>query len=313
MTVRALWFEAAGQARIRDEALPTPPDGWCRITTIASGVSPGTERLVATGRVPPAVYDVMRCPYMEGAFAFPLKYGYSLVGRLDDGRLAHVMHPHQTSCNVRGADVRIVPGDVPPERATLAANLETAVNALWDAELSFGERALVIGFGTVGSLIARLLSRMNAAFDVLDADPAKLDLARKMGFSAIAAPAGEYDVAIGASGNAAEVQLALDAVGVEGRVVEVSWLGSQEARIDLGGSFHSGRKRIASSQVSRIPPRLQGRWNYARRMELVFSLLHDPAFDAHLTSAVAFEELPRFYEQLCAGRAGGLSVVVRYA
>ncbi len=313
MTARALWFEAAGRARVRDEALPDPPDGWRRITTVASAVSPGTERLVATGRVPASVYETMRCPYMEGSFDFPLKYGYSLVGRLDDGRLAHVLHPHQTSCNVRAADVRIVPDDVPPERATLTANLETAVNALWDAELSLGERTLLIGFGTVGSLIARLLARTGGSFDVLDVDPAKRELARQMGFSAVEAVDGEYDVTIGASGNAAEVQTALDAVGVEGRVVEVSWLGSQEARIDFGGSFHSGRKRIAASQVSMIPPRLRGRWDFARRTELVFSLLRDPAFDAHVTSTVGFEELPRLYEELCAGRAGGLSVVVRYA
>ena len=313
MTARALWFETAGRARIRDETLAAPPDGWRRITAVASGVSPGTERLVATGGVPASVYDTMRCPYMEGSFDFPLKYGYSLVGRLDDGRLAHVLHPHQTLCNVRAADIRIVPDDVPAERATLAANLETAVNALWDAELSLGERTLVIGFGTVGSLIARLLLRTNAPFDVLDVDPAKRKLARDLGFNAVDAVGGEYDVAIGASGNADEVQTALDAVGSEGRVIEVSWLGSQEARLDLGGAFHSGRKRIIGSQVSQIPPRLRGRWDFARRTELVFALLRDPAFDAHLTSAVPFEELPRFYEELCAGRAGGLSVVVRYA
>jgi threonine dehydrogenase-like Zn-dependent dehydrogenase len=313
MTARALWFESAGRAHIRTEALPDPPDGWRHITTAASAVSPGTERLVATGRVPAPVYDAMRCLYMEGSFAFPLKYGYSLVGRLDDGRLAHVMHPHQTECNVRMADVRLVPDGIPPERATLAPNLETAVNALWDAELSLGERILVIGFGAVGSLMARLLSITNASFDIVDTDPAKRELARSMGFNAVAETGGEYDVAIGASGNPAEVQLAIDAVGIEGRIVEVSWLGSQEARVDLGGSFHSGRKRIIGSQVSRIPPRLRGRWNHARRMELVFALLRDPAFDAHLTSSISFDELPRFYDDLCAGRVGGLSVVVRYA
>ena len=113
------------------------------------------------------------------------------------------------------------------------------------------------------------------------------------------------------SGNAAEVQTAIDAVGVEGRVIEVSWL-SEPARVDFGGTFHSGRKRIIGSQVSRIPKRMRAEWTFARRTELVFSLLRDPAFDAHITNAVSFDDLPRFYDDLCAGRAGGLSVVVRY-
>jgi threonine dehydrogenase-like Zn-dependent dehydrogenase len=308
MTARALWFEAPSRAAIRDETLIDRGDGWRRITAIASAISPGTERLVATGRVPASVRDAMRCPYMEGSFAFPMKYGYSLVGRLDDGRIAHVLHPHQTQCDVRESDLRMVPDDVPVERATLAANLETAVTALWDSEIAAGERALVIGFGIVGSLIARLLP----GADVLDVDPAKRELARSMGFRAIESPDGEYDLAFGVSGNAAEVQTAIDAVGVEGRVIEVSWL-AEPARVDFGGTFHSGRKRIIGSQVSRIPKRMRQEWDFARRTELVFSLLRDAAFDAHITNAVAFDDLPRFYDDLCAGLSDGLSVVVRYA
>ena len=88
MTARALWFEAPSRAAIRDEPFIDRGDGWRRITAIASAISPGTERLVATGCVPAGVRDTMRCPYMEGSFAFPLKYGYSLVGRLDDQRHA---------------------------------------------------------------------------------------------------------------------------------------------------------------------------------------------------------------------------------
>ncbi|MCU1349186.1 MAG: putative oxidoreductase, partial [Acidobacteria bacterium] len=130
---RALWLDAPGRAVLREAELPPLADGWSRLRAIASAISPGTERLVASGHVPPEVAETMRCPYMEGDFGFPVKYGYSLVGRLDDGRIAHVLHPHQEVAHVRTADLRFVPDDVPPERATLAANLETAVTALWDA------------------------------------------------------------------------------------------------------------------------------------------------------------------------------------
>lgn len=311
---RALWLEAPGRAALRATELPPLDDDFVRVRAIASAISPGTERLVATGRVPSEVAETMRCPYMEGTFAFPVKYGYSLVGRLDDGRLAHVLHPHQEVAHVRAADVRVVPDGVPPERATLAANLETAVTALWDSRIAAGERALVIGFGIVGSLVARLLARMaGVEVDVVELDEEKRRLAQSMGFHAIAAPGSDYDVAFGASGAPEEVQLALDAVGDEGRVVELSWLGPREVRLQLGGTFHSGRKQLIASQVSHIPPHLRARWDYARRTRLVFALLRDAAFDAHITRTVDFDELPRFYEELCAGGAGGLSIAVRYA
>jgi len=311
---RALWLDAPGRAAVRETHLPPLLEGWSRLRAIASAISPGTERLVASGSVPDEVAESMRCPYMEGDFRFPLTYGYSLVGRLDDGRLAHVLHPHQDVAHVRTSDVRFVPDGVPPERATLAANLETAVTALWDARILPGERALVIGFGIVGSLVARLLSRVTGVeVDVVEREALKRELAQRMGFRALEEPAADYDVAFGASGSGEEVQMAIDAIGDEGRVVEVSWLGSREVRLRLGGTFHSGRKQLIASQVAHIPPYLRGRWDYARRTRLVFSLLRDAVFDEHITSTVAFEELPAFYEELCAGGAGGLSVAVRYS
>lgn len=311
---RALWLEAPGRAAIRATELSPLEGDVVRVRAIASAISPGTERLVATGRVPAEVAETMRCPYMDGSFSFPVKYGYSLVGRLDDGRLAHVLHPHQETAHVRAADVRIVPEGVPPERATLAANLETAVTALWDSRIAAGERTLVLGFGIVGSLVARLLTRVaGVEVDVVELDGEKRRLAQSMGFHAMAAPGSDYDVAFGASGAPEEVQVALDAVGDEGRVVELSWLGTREVRLQLGGTFHSGRKQLIASQVSHIPPHLRARWDYARRTRLVFALLRDAAFDAHITRTVDFEELPRFYEELCAGGAGGLSIAVRYA
>jgi threonine dehydrogenase-like Zn-dependent dehydrogenase len=311
---RALWHEAPGRAAIREQELPPLAAGFTRITAIASAISPGTERLVAGGRVPPEVAEAMRCPYMEGSFGFPLKYGYSLVGRTDDGRLVHALHPHQTIADVRSADVREIPDGIPPERATLAANLETAVTALWDARIAPGERALVIGFGIVGSLVARLLTRVaGVEVDVVERDAEKRALAQSMDIHASADAGRDYDVVFAASGSPDELQTAIDAAGDEARVIALSWLGTSDVHLRLGGSFHSGRKQIISSQVSRIPPHLRGRWDFARRTRLVFSLLGDPAFDAHITRCVAFDELPRFYAELCNGGANGLSVTVRYS
>ncbi len=181
----ALWFQAREEAAILPESLPVVTDGWCEIRTQFSALSPGTERLVYTARVPPELAGHMRCPYMGGAFTFPVKYGYSLVGTVSAGpadwlgRTVHVLHPHQDQCVVRCEDAYAFPPDVPPGRATLASNLETAVNVLWDAQVALGERVLVVGFGIVGSLVARLLSLIpGVQLEVVDAAPAKQRLAR---------------------------------------------------------------------------------------------------------------------------------------
>jgi len=41
--------------------------------------------LIFAGRVPESEFDRMRAPFMAGAFPFPVKYGYSVVGRVEAG------------------------------------------------------------------------------------------------------------------------------------------------------------------------------------------------------------------------------------
>jgi threonine dehydrogenase-like Zn-dependent dehydrogenase len=285
-----------------------------------SAVSPGTERLVAQGRVPAALEDEMRCPYMGGRFPFPVKYGYSLVGEIIEGpkgfsgRKAHVLHPHQDFCAVRCEDIRLLPAALPPARATLASNLETAVTAAWDGEVSLGERVLVVGFGVIGSLVARVLGLGPAVeLEIAEKRADRRRLAGAMGFRAAAGPdARPFDVAFDTSGTPAGLQTAIDSVGVEGRVVAVSWFGTEPAPLDLGGSFHSRRKRIIGSQVSRIPGRLRPRWDPARRTELVLRLLERPEFDLHVGPRVAFARLPEAYDALVRRRPEGLSPLIVY-
>jgi len=285
-----------------------------------SAVSPGTERLVAMGRVPGALEQEMRCPYMGGRFPFPVKYGYSLVGEVMEGpdglrgRKVHLLHPHQDLCVVRCEDVRPLPEGLPPARATLASNMETAVTAAWDAGVSVGERVLVVGFGVVGSLVARVLGLGPAVeLEVVEKRADRRRLAEAMGFAAADAPDPEpCDVAFDTSGTAAGLQTAIDSVGVEGRVVAVSWFGAQPARLDLGGSFHSRRKRIIGSQVSRIPGALRPRWDAARRTGLVFRLLERPEFDLHIGPPVPFARLPKTYASLIGRSPEGLSPLIVY-
>src|SRR5690348_18441989 len=110
---QALWYVAPGKAEIRAETLEPPGAGAVRLTAVASALSRGTERLIFSGRVPESEFERMRAPFMGGAFPFPVKYGYAMVGRIEDGppalkgRLAFALYPHQTVFNL--AAEKIVP------------------------------------------------------------------------------------------------------------------------------------------------------------------------------------------------------------
>lgn len=318
---RSLWFQERGHAVLLEEELPEVQKGWCLVETLFSSISPGTERLVYLGEVPREVFAQMRHAYMAGEFSFPVKYGYSLVGRIvkgspnREGRIVHVLHPHQDRCVVKEEDTFPVPDEVPPKRATLASNLETAVNAVWDSQATIGESVLVVGFGIIGSLVARLLSFMpGVEVEITDVNPDKISLARKMGYKAQKPNniSDHFDMAFHASGNPEGLQFAIDKVGFEGSVVELSWYGAQKVPLSLGGSFHPMRKKILSSQVSSIPSRNRPRWDLKRRKSLVFKLLQNGAFDSHITHSFAFDELAQAFDVFKTISTDGLSYLVVY-
>lgn len=321
MKAKAVWFPAAGRAEFKTENIPALGKGWCLLKTLYSSVSPGTERLVLKGRIPPQVYDSMVCPYMGGRFPFPVKYGYSLVGEVQEGpksllgREVHVLHPHQNYCAVRAPDIYPIPQTVPAPRAALASNLETALNGIWDARVMVGEKALVVGFGIVGSLTARLLRLIpEVAVTVVDTYPTKAVLAEKMGFHVAEASRlpDDFDLAFHTSGSSEGLQTALDHAGFEGRIVEMSWFGDKHSQLSLGGYVHSRRLQILSSQVSHLPSFMRRRWDIQRRKSLVFQLLKNKIFDQHTTHSLSFSDLPDLYPKLAAGPSEGLNYLVRY-
>ncbi|MEM6260938.1 MAG: zinc-binding alcohol dehydrogenase [Bacteroidota bacterium] len=305
---RALWHQSASTSVIKEAPINLPEgDGFCEVKAIHSLISTGTERIVARGFVPIEMNESMRVPYMEGSFQLPIKYGYSMVGEVITeghpfkGRLVHMIHPHQDLCVVRNEDITLVPEMVPPKRATLASNLETALTAIWDAQVSVGDKVLLVGFGMIGSLVGRLIARLPAVkLKVIDTDPARIQLANKLGFNAgIMVDEDEiFDCAFHASGSGEGLQYCIDKVGFEGKVIEMSWYGSMEIDLNLGGTFHSQRKQIISSQVSTLPAGRRANWDVLRRKETVFRLLEDPALDHHITDTIPFDRLPAFFKKL---------------
>jgi NADPH:quinone reductase-like Zn-dependent oxidoreductase len=306
---RAFWITEPGRGEIRTERLQAPAEGEALVRTLFSGISRGTEALVFRGKVPRSERERMRAPFQAGDFPSPIKYGYCNVGIVEQGpaelRGRHVfcLYPHQTRYVVPSSALHVLPHDLPPGRAVLAANLETAINALWDAAPRIGDRIAVVGAGTVGCLAAWLAAHIvGAEVELIDVDERKGAAARALGvpFRTPAAARGDVDVALHTSGTGAGLATALALAGFEATVVELSWYGDEAPAVPLGSAFHSRRLTLRSSQVGAVATAQRARWSHARRMGLVMRLLENAKLDALVSGESPFDELPAVLAQLAA-------------
>jgi threonine dehydrogenase-like Zn-dependent dehydrogenase len=303
----AFWIATPGHGELRREAVPAPGALEATVRTLYSGVSRGTEAIVFGGHVPPGEYARMRAPFQAGEFPGPVKYGYINVGVVIQGppaltgRTVFCLYPHQQHYSVACDALYVLPDSVPPARAVLAANLETALNGLWDSGAGPGDRITVIGAGSVGCLTAWLASRMPGCdVELIDINPRRAAIAQALGvaFALPAAARPERDVVLHSSGSAAGLALAMRTAGFESTVVELSWYGDRPVNLALGESFHARRLTLKSSQVGAIGAARRVRWSLRRRMELALSLLAEPALDVLINAESRFQDLPRTLERL---------------
>lgn len=317
----ALWHIAPGVSEIRPAALGT---GAALVRMTRSALSRGTERLVRAGRVPADQHGPMRGPAQEGDFPFPVKYGYCAVGVVEEGpddllgRHVFALHPHQTRFRADPAALLPLPPGLPPARATLTANMETALNAVWDAQLGPGDLIAVIGAGAVGCLVARLAARHpGVQVHLADTIAARAGIASELGVTFLEVgrdrPRRGLDLVFDCSASADGMATGLGMLGDEGTLISLGWHGAGETPLPLGGAFHSRRLRIVSSQVGRIPPHRAPRWDYRRRLGVAAQLLaDDPALDALIGETARFADLPGALDRLLAADAPGVVTVVAY-
>jgi threonine dehydrogenase-like Zn-dependent dehydrogenase len=305
---------------LREVALAAPGPREVLVRSLYSGLSRGTERLVFEGRVPPSEYDRMRMPTQEGRFPFPVKYGYAAVGTVEAGpvelrgKTVFALHPHQDRFVMTAEAVVPVPDGVPARRAVLAANMETALNILWDGDAASGQRIAIVGGGLVGLLTAALAAKLPADVTVIDKDPTRAALAQKLGARFALPEAAPRDAAlvIHTSSSDAGLALALDIAAFEATIVEASWYGDRLVQVPLGGAFHSRRLRLVSSQVGAVAPSRRARYTHRQRMEEALLALADDRLDALLGEEVRFENLPGELPRLLAPEAPGVGALVRY-
>jgi 2-desacetyl-2-hydroxyethyl bacteriochlorophyllide A dehydrogenase len=323
--LRELWFTAPGAVELR-EGLPAQlATGQVRVRALASGISQGTELLLWRGEGPEP-FD----PSLDAASAptYPRRYGYAWVGEIVEtcavdrrvGERVFALLAHGDEHCVVASAARRLPPELPAERATLAANLETAVNVVWDAGIGLGDDVLVVGGGVVGLLAGQLARRAGASrVRLVEPLAARRLVAETLGFDAalspeqlIGAAEAEADVVIEATGRPECLDLAIAQARSEGVVAVASFYGQRVAPVSLGVAFHRRRLTLRASQVSHLPPSRAGRWSFDRRFELVCELLRDPRLDALLERPIAIADAAAVYARLAAAPQGSLQVVFHY-
>lgn len=321
MDVRAFWVARPGCGEIRPESLSPPSPGDALVRALYSGISRGTEALVFRGQVPESERSAMRAPFQGGDFPGPVKYGYSSVGLVEEGpadllgRAVFCLHPHQTRYRVPADALHPLPDGIPPGRAVLAANLETAVNGLWDASPRIGDRIAVIGAGTLGCLTAWLAGSIpGCQVELIDLNPRRAAVAAALGlrFATPGESTPDADLVIHASGSPAGLADGLRIAGFEATVLELSWYGTRDVTLALGQGFHRRRLTIRSSQVGSVATDQRSRWDHRRRMALALSLLADPVLDLLITGEDAFDDLPAVQARLAQDPGDTLMHRIRY-
>ncbi len=333
MKRRSLYFSSPGCISIATEDLPEPRQGQLLVQSLLSAISGGTELLIYRGQFPEDLAVDETIEALGGTFAYPLKYGYSLVGQVTAagpgvdpawvGRLVFTFHPHESHFLAAPGDLQPLPQGIPPEAALFLPNMETAVNFLMDGAPLLGERVMVFGQGVVGLLTTSLLGRfplgdLITIEQFLPRRQASVEAGARASFApeelgeARARLEDGADLVYELSGSPLALDAAIQLTGFSGRVVIGSWYGQKRASLDLGGRFHRSRIRLIASQVSSLAPELSGRWNKQRRFQTAWELLRQVQPQRWITQRIPFDQAGEAYRLLDQRPEEAIQVVLEY-
>lgn len=308
MKARALWFVGPGRVQVREEEVHRQPDKSLISSTIM-GISHGTEMLLYRGQIPPGMTADLTIEALSNTTGYPLKYGYINVGVRDDGRRVFAFFPHQDLFSLPPGQLVELPDSLEDRDAVFLAHMETAVSILHDASPLIGETALVLGQGTIGLLVSELLVRSGARVIGVELSEIRREASERIGCTCLS-PLDDRvvervleltegrgaDLAVNVTGSDRALQVGIDSLGMEARLVEASWYGKREARLSLGRSFHRRRLKLISSQVSTLAASLSARWDKARRLGLVIELLHLVRPSRYISRSFSLEEASTAFE-----------------
>lgn len=294
-----------------------------RIETVCSLISSGTELKVFTGSFDDAALDVNIQGMDEERMAYPLAYGYSLVGIVVEigsdveesllGETVFTFAAHASQVVTKESAVLRVPDGCDPLDAIFMPSVETALSLVQDARPVLGENVAVFGQGLIGLLVTAILSQRHKQYvspsaqfgtvSTFDTLPDRLVASAAMGASQALFPTEAsqtlpFDVAIEVSGNGRALQTAIDRTRDGGRIVIGSWYGNSNVLLKLGIDFHRSHKTLQVSQVSEISAELSKTWSKERRFALTWELVKNIRPSRLLTRKTPLRNAQQAFESL---------------
>jgi threonine dehydrogenase-like Zn-dependent dehydrogenase len=312
---RALFHTAPRCVEVRELPTPRSAAGEVIVSTLFSGISSGTERLVYRGEAPADLALDDTIDALGGTFRYPFAYGYACVGEVaGSGRPVFAFQPHQDVFAARTSDLIPLPA-TDPASATLFPLVETALQVTLDAGTGYRDRVVVLGAGVLGLLTALLLQRSGQRPLCAEPQAWRRGLAASLGVTAVAPEElvqERVPLVIDASGNPDAPAMALNMLAHEGTLLVASWFGTKPVVLPLGGAFHRRRLIIRSTQVSTVPARLSGTWTRSRRRREAVELLAELPLAQLCTHVFAFGHAAEAFRAVDQGIPGLMHAVLDY-
>lgn len=355
-----------GNLRVVSLPAPLARPGQVLIANAASVISAGTERqtielarksLLGKARErPDQVRRVLEKFRQEGFFNTlrqvrerldePLALGYSSAGivlacgagvsEFKPGERVASNGPHAGIVSVPKHLCARVPDGVALEHAAFTVLGSIALQGVRLAQLDLGESAYVIGLGLVGQLAVALLHASGVRVYGTDPDPAKCELALRMGAQAAGADWTPERVAAATNGLGADAVLiaastpsddpvaqAAEAVRKKGRIVAVGLVGLnlprrplyfKEAEFVVSCSYGPGRYDPEYEERGHDYPAGYVRWTEQRNLQAVLDLMAAGKLDVGplISHRFPIERAEGAYELLESNREPYLGVVLQY-
>ncbi|CAM5728658.1 bi-domain-containing oxidoreductase [Streptomyces coeruleorubidus] len=232
-----------------------------------------------------------------------------------------------------------VPDGLAPPHAAFGTVGSIALQGVRQGEPQLGEVALVIGLGLIGQLVVQLLAASGVRVVGADPDPARCELAERLGAQAAGDPAsaavesavaeltgghGVDQVYLAAGGGSNQpVELAARLCRDRGRVVDIGkcrldlpWNAYYEKELDVrfSRSYGPGRYDPEYELEGRDYPIGYVRWTERRNLACFLDLLARGSVDVEpLISHVAeFDDAVETYQRLKDGDLKAVAVLFRY-
>ncbi|MBP5870355.1 bi-domain-containing oxidoreductase [Streptomyces scabiei] len=363
----------SGELAVLDVPVPGCKPGGVLVRTVYSLISTGTEMMKVSeagmsmlGKArsrPDQVAKVMQSVATNGVPATYRKVmgkldsytplGYSLCGvveqagaGIDDVKVGDLVacagneHALHAELNWVPKNLYVpVPDGLAPQHAAFGTVGSIAMQGVRQGEPQLGEVALVIGLGLIGQLVVQLLAASGVRVVGADPDPARCELAERLGAAACGDPAstavenavaeltdghGVDQVYLAAGGGSNQpVELAAELARDRGRVVDIGkcrldlpWNAYYEKELDVrfSRSYGPGRYDPSYELEGRDYPIGYVRWTERRNLACFLDLAARGKVDVEpLISHVAdFDDAVETYRRLKDGELKAVTALFRY-